>query len=88
MPSTPGNPQVSHGVRHRSGKEHIGDFAGQPPPFGDRPPISKALSSYVEVVSFKMDPVQRVLGQMAAGSVPVTADIPPVAGIARPRGSG
>ena len=56
MPSTPGNPQVSLGVRDGTGKNTSVISQVNRPLWRDEPPVSKARISYVEVTSFKLIP--------------------------------
>jgi hypothetical protein len=56
--------------------KNIGDFAGQPPFREINLQFSNGTEQLRRSHEFQIDPVQRVLGQMAAGSVPVTAEIP------------
>jgi hypothetical protein len=75
MPSIPGNPSGKPCVAIEAAKNTL-VISQVKRPLGEiNPSASKALSGYVEVTSFKLIPTQRVLGQMAAGSVAVTADI-------------
>jgi hypothetical protein len=87
MSSPPSNPRVGLGVDHRSGKEHTSVISQVNCPLGRSTPVSKALGSYVEITSFKLNPIQRVLGQKGAGSVRVATDIHYYGG-ARPWGNG
>lgn len=85
LPRTPGQPLGKPWPSPTKRQGHIGDFAGQPPFWGRLTPDLKGTEQLRRGHEFQIDPVQRVLGQVATGKRAGTANNPVITIIVRLR---